>query len=72
MDLYDGEDQTTGKIDNHTVKLCPASHGTSGEGTVRTVNSVFHYNFGQGLSSAYCAASLCEDKVFFGVFTYIE
>lgn len=31
-----------GKLENNTAKLCPTPHGTSGEGTVRIVNSIFH------------------------------
>ncbi len=62
--------QTTGKTENNTVKLCPASHGTSGEGTVRIVNSISHspqLRPGTILSIFRC---LHVDKLFFDFYLY--
>ena len=60
--------QTTGKTENNTVKLCPAPPGTSGEGTVKAVNSIFHspqLRPGTILSILCC---FCEDKLLFDFF----
>lgn len=54
-----------GKLENNTAKLCPAPHGTSGEGTVRIVNSIFH---SPQLRPGTILGILCclgEDKRFF-------
>lgn len=54
-----------GKLENNTAKLCPAPHGTSAEGTVRIVNSIFH---SPQLRPGTILGILCclgEDKRFF-------